>query len=288
MEAQAPEKKIGKFKASMIITKESWNLLKKDKEMMLFPIISSVVSFIAIGIVAIVFFLVSLGGDFENANPESSSYNVELVYVFAMYFLTFFITIFFQTGIIAIVHGRLNNQDLSFGDGMRKAFDKIGKIALWSLVAATVGVILKTISDRSKILGKIVIAILGAAWGILTFFIAPIIIIEDLSIKESLKKSASTIKSVWGETMIINIGVGFYFGMLFLAGIVIFIATLFTANAIIIITSAIVLFVYLVVLCVISSTLSVIFKVILYEYASSGKVPMGFSREVMDMAFKKK
>ena len=207
---------------------------------------------------------------------------------FLMYFLTTFITIFFEAAIIIIIRGRLNGQQLTFKDGLNGAFSKVGKIFAWSLFSATIGVILKMISDRSQILGKIVIMILGAAWGVLTFFIAPVLIVENFSIKESLKKSAETIKRVWGETVIVNVGVGLYFGLLFLAGFAVFILTLFSANKAIIIVGAVALFVYILALIVMSATLSVVFRMVLYEYANTGNVPQGFSPEVISMAFREK
>jgi hypothetical protein len=284
---QEPVKKIGRFKASRIIAKESWALLKKDKEIMLFPVLSAMTSLILIAIAGLVMFFLILSGNIKNLEQaDQGNYALNVVIVFVMYFLTAFITIFFETGIITVVKGRLSGQELTFMDGLNNSFKKAGKIAKWSFVAATVGLILKMISERSGILGRIVIAILGAAWSILTFFIAPILIVEDLSIKESLQKSASIIKKVWGETVIIDVGVGLFIGLLIFLGIFVFIATLFTMNATIIIISAILLFIYILILAVISSALSVIYRVVLYEYANTGVVPQGFSPEAISLAFK--
>lgn len=282
------EKKIGRFKASRIIARESWNLLKKDKEIMIFPILSMIVSFLVIGVIGILFFLAILGGSVANLGQNSNqSYLIEVAFAFVMYFATVFVTLFFETGIITIVRARFQNQDLTFKDGLNNAFSKMGKIAKWAIVSATVGTILKLISDRSQLLGRIVVAILGAAWSIVTFFIAPILIVEDISIKDSLKKSAEIIRKVWGEAVIINVGVGLFFGFLGLLGFLVFFATIFTKSLAVIISAGVLLVLYLIILSIISSTLSVIFRVVLYEYANTGVVPMGFSAEVINMAFKK-
>ena len=39
---QPPERKLGRFEASKIIVRESWAILKADKEMMWFPVLSAV------------------------------------------------------------------------------------------------------------------------------------------------------------------------------------------------------------------------------------------------------
>jgi hypothetical protein len=290
-QATPPPQKIGKFKASLIIAKESWNLMVKDKEVMLFPIISSLVSFVVIGIICSIFFLVSLNGNWsEIENTQRTSSGTDILYALIVYFITFFITIFFQTGIITIVHARLNGQDLNFSDGMRNAVRKSGKIMKWALVAATVGVILRLIAERSKILGRIVIALLGAVWSILTFFIAPVLILEDLSIKDSLKKSALVIKQVWGETVIVNVGVGLFFMMLILAGTLLYFVLLIVSGIMMLVPLIIVLtvlwIIFIIGMAIISSTLDVIFQLVLYEYATTGKLPAGFSQEVISMAFK--
>jgi hypothetical protein len=285
--AQASEPKIGRFKASLIITKESWSLLKKDKEMMMFPILSLIVSVIIIAIAGAVGFFMMLNGNLKNIeNLKEGNYGIQLLIAFIFYFVTVFVTIFFETGIITIVKGRLNNQDLTFSDGLKNSFRKSGKIAMWALVAATVGIILKAISERSGLLGKIVIWILGAAWSILTFFIAPILIVEELSIKDSLQKSAAIIKKVWGETVIVNVGVSLFFSLLILIGLIVFIAALFTMNVKIIIAAGILWVLWVIILAIISSTLNVIFRVVLYEYANSGVIPQGFSPDVIRLAFR--
>lgn len=286
---QEPVKKIGKFKISKMMVKESWNLFKQDKEMMLFPILSTITSLFIIGIIFLFFFFFSLGGSFEalESYGESQS-SVDYIYLFIIYFLSFFVALFFQAGVLGIAHGRLNNRDLGFKDGMTIAFSKIGKIFVWSVVAASVGVILRFLSERVKLVGKIVIGIMGAAWGILTFFIAPILILDDLSLKDSLKKSAFIIKKTWGETIIINVGMGLYFAFLGFLGVIVFILSLFTANPIIIIGMLILLVIYLILLAVVSSTLSIIFKLVLYEYANTGITPQGFSNQVLNSAFKQK
>jgi hypothetical protein len=280
--------KIGKFKASMILAKESWNLLKKDKEMMLFPVISVLLNLVCAVLICFAFFLVVLGGNPETLKNANVSGAIEAAFLFVLYFVSFFITIFFQAGIIAIAHGRLNGQDLTFGDGINSANQHIKKIFIWSLIGATVGTILRMISERSKLLGKIITSLLGAAWSILTFFIVPVIMLDELSVKDSLKKSAAIIGKTWGETLIINIGVGLYFMFLAMMGIFVFIASLFTGSGTFIAIVAGLLVLYLIALVVISSTLDTIFKIVLYEYADSGKVPEGFSEQVISMAFAKK
>lgn len=283
-----PIVKIGKFKASKMLVKESWNLLKQDKEMMLFPVFSVITNVVFFVLICLAFFFLALGGSLAKLDNNEATYGLEIAFIFVTYFVSIAVVTFFQAGIVSIAQGRMKGQDLSFADGFNNAVKHLGKIFVWALISATVGTILRLIAERSKILGRIIVAMLGAAWNILTFFIVPVIINEELSIKDSLKKSASIIGKTWGETVIINIGVGLYFMLLSLLGIAVFVAALFVQNAIVISIAAILLVFYIIALIIISSTLDTIFRIVLYEYANTGNVPQGFSREVIAMAFDKK
>lgn len=288
-----PAPRIGKFAASGLLVSQSWGILKQDKEMMLFPVISLLVSLAVIVAAGSFYFFSQLGGSIdalEKAMDAQQASGGDYALLFVVYFVSFFITIFFQTGIVTIAHARMEGRDLSFGDGMRNAFAHAGKIALWSLLAATVGVVLRAVADRSKWIGKLVTVLLGAAWSIATYFIVPILLLEDASVKDSLKLSVETIKRTWGETIIVGVGMGFFFMMLALLGVVVFvaIAVLFIGNLFVALAAVIALVVYLLLLSVVSSTLDVIYRVALYEYAKTGTVPGGFTRQAIDLAFTKK
>lgn len=129
---------------------------------------------------------------------------------------------------------------------------------------------------------------LGAAWGVVTFFIVPVLILENKRLVDSIKDSAIIFKRTWGETLIMNFSTGLFFGVIYLALFMLFIASLFSGSIYIIISSAVVFLASIVLLMVISSTLNVIFKVVLYEYARYGKIPENFTPELILRAIKKK
>lgn len=280
---------MGKFAASMAITRESWALLKQDKEIMWFPVISAIVSLIALIVMAGVFYYAVLGSDIEKIKQlENEAGALSYVILFVYYLVMFFIMNFFQAGIYIIAHGRFSGQDLSFSDGMNGATENIGKIFVWSAISATVGVILQFIADRSKLIGKIVSFLLGAAWGILTYFSLPSLIIGKTSVRDSFKESAAVIRKTWGETIIVNLGMNLFFMMLVFVGLAVAIGIAVLIPTFVVVVGVIVLFlVYVTALTVISSTLNSIFKLALYEYATTGRVPSGFSPELVQNAIKR-
>lgn len=287
---QAPPRKIGKFKASIELTKQSFALLSEDKEVLLFPLLSfftSILAFIALIVISIVVFdvkevLLSEDGSESEAAMSAAWY----VYIFFTYVVSVFITTYFQAGLVTIVYARINKENKSFSDGIHNANEHIGKIFIWSLLSATVGTILNIISDKSKWLGKIVASLLGAVWSIVTLFITPVLVLEDLSLGNSIKRSGSIFKSTWGETLIMNFTVGFIF-------IFAIFGTIGVASALAFLTQQVVLFAILGIIAIfflilLSSTLDSVFKVVLYHYARTGTIPSGFDRDLLLGAVKKK
>lgn len=287
-DARSAIKQMGKLKASWRLFTQSLNLLKQDKEIMLFPVVSSllviVITFVfTIGLV----FLLPLTGFTEtNSNPSVAQEVVFYSFVFVYYVLVFFVTTFFKVGLTALVYERINGGNLNFTEGLNRASTITGKIFLWSLITSTVGLILKIISDKSKLLGKLVASLLGAAWNIVTLFIAPTLLLEDVSVWKSIGRSAEVFKQTWGETLILTVSFGFVTSLFVLVDIILFgLLAFIVASAGLgstgLIIVAIPFVLSLVVISIISSSLNEIFKVTLYSYARFGVIAEGFSPELI-------
>lgn len=286
-----PVAKIGKLKGSYMIVQQSWALLKQDKEILLFPVVSSVVSLIAFLLLLATIFFVFLGADIAklDALDETSMNYLNYVFLFVYYLIMFFIANFFQAGLYIIAHARFSGQNMTFSDGIHGAMAKSWKIFVWSLISATVGLALRMIADRSKIIGQIVVVILGAAWSIMTYFSLPALIIGDATVVGSFKESAALIRKTWGEVIIVNLGAGLYFTILIFGGISLgILAAVLVPHIITFIIVGILVLIYVIVLSIVSTALSSIFKLAIYEYARTGNIPAGFSPELVQSAIKAK
>jgi len=258
---------------------------------MLFPVVSAItVSAVSILFALVVVALVPLA-DFEAAESTFSQDIVIYGVVFVFYIIAFFITTFFKVGLTAVVYERINGGSLSFKDGIDKAAGISGKIFLWSVIASTVGIILKIISDKSRWLGKLVAGLLGAAWNIVTMFIAPTLLLEDISVWKSIGRSAEVFKKTWGETLIINISFGLITAVFLVFHITVFALLAFGVmsagmgtTGLIVIGVPFVL--SLIAVTIVSNSLNEIFKVVLYSYARFGIIAEGFSPELIVGAVK--
>src|SRR5947209_5536003 len=82
---------------------------------------------------------------------------------------------------------------------LKVARENIRRIAGWALVTATVGLILRGIAERFGFLGRIIAGALGAAWGIVTYLVVPVLIFEKIGPWAAVKRSGSLLRQTWGE-----------------------------------------------------------------------------------------
>jgi len=262
---------MGRISRSFELVGQSYRILMQDKELMVLPLISGLI----IAVVAASFFGVTflLG---EGA-PTPAFY----VPVFLMYVVSYGIGIFFQAAIIAGATERMRGGNPTVASALGAARRRLGPIVMWAIVAGTVGMLLRAVQDRAGFIGKIIVGIAGATWSLATFFVVPILVLEDRTIKDSFTQSVSVFKKTWGETVAGGAGIGI---VAFSAWLVLFavVMLLFTVVG----PAAMVAFgAGAIVLGVFFSTLQGIYVASLYRYATEGAVPPGFDRSLLDNAF---
>jgi len=252
---------------------QSYQILMRDKELMILPLLSGVVMAFVIGVVALGF---SLGGDGLAARgPEL------YVPIFLMYVLMYAVGIFFQAAVVAGATERMRGGDPTVGSALAAAQRRLWPIVMWAVVAATVGMLLRAIQDRVGFIGKIVVGFAGAAWSLATFFVVPVLVLEDKSLGDSFAQSVSVFKKTWGETVAGGAGLGIaaFCAWLALFALVALIAMIAGPLAIVILLAG------AIVLGIFFSALQGIYVASLYRYATEGTVPPGFDRTLFDRAF---
>jgi hypothetical protein len=277
----------GSISRSWELAKGSFRVLRSDKELLIFPFLS----FIALVIVSISFFLpfYLVGGvtSAENGEMNIASY----VVAFLFYVVAYTVTFFFQTALVGAAMIRLDGGDPTVGDGLRIAFSRLPKIIVYAVIAATVGMILRWISERAGIVGQIVGGILGFAWSIATFLVVPVLVVENVGPLEAIKRSTGYLKRTWGEQLIGNVGIGLVFGLLimlviFAGGAVLF--GLFQASVTLGLVGVAALILLVGVLALIGSALGGIFTASVYRYATKGDAGPMFNNQVVAQAFRQK
>lgn len=278
---------IGRLKASWVLFKETFRFFKADPEIMWIPLITSVINVLVFGLIIMVFVFVVLGGDFALSAEGEPSSPIELAFLFFVYVVGAFTLALSQAGITHIVYVRAQGGDATLTDGLRVAFSHWKSLLVWSVITSTVGLILRAIAERSKLLGMLVVMLIGAAWSVLTYFVVPAMVIDKHSAFSSIKKSGTVFRQTWGETLVSNISIGLVFliahliMILSLIGLAVVAASLGASGGVILLL-LMVFVLWLFITSLLQSSLNSILKTLLYLYASEGSVPQNFNRELLE------
>ena len=268
---------MGRIGRSFALVGQSYRVLMQDKELMLLPLMSGV---FIVAVVASFFFGFGIQGKLEGEGDP-----VTYPILFLMYVVTYAIGIFFQAAVVAGATERLRGGDPTVGSALAAAGRRIVPIIMWAVVAATVGMLLRALQDRAGFVGKIVVGMIGAAWSIATFFVVPVIVLEELPIPDSFGRSLQVLKKMWGESFVggVTLGVAAVcawvtlvagVGLLAWAGLGVAAVGMGVAGAIF--------------LMVFFTALDGVYVASLYQYATAGTAPAGFDRDLLQDAFRQK
>lgn len=262
--------------------KASWDILRQDKEILVFPLLSGLSLILILGSFAVPVF--ALGGmDTAERIARHNGTVGNLVVAVAFYFINYFVIIFFNTAIVACATIRMRGGNPSVGDGLHSAGARLFEIAGWALVSASVGMLLRMIEERSKRVGRIAAGLLGMAWGITSYLVIPILVNEGKGPMEAFRESARLLKKTWGEELIGGFSVGLIFFLLALPAFGMLMAGCIGGKAVTAVVLILVIL-YLIALSVVQAALQGIFQAALYQYAKKGEPPRGFDRETLNEA----
>jgi hypothetical protein len=270
---------------SVSLVKSSWHVLRQDKELIALPAISGIVTAIAMLPFAAGAFLTGVSTEGSETSVSPAAY----VVAFLGYLVAAYITIFFQSALILAANDRLSGGSPTLGSALSAAAGRAGHILPWAIISATVSMVLKAVQERSGLLGRLVIGLVGMAWTLVTFLVLPILVIEGTGVKDALTRSASTFKRTWGENVIGNAGVGLVGFVGILVGLLVcapLVVLGVSSDLVALTVGAIVLFVvWAILVSVFSAALSGVFQTALYRFAVLGEEPAGFTHEQIAGAF---
>ena len=268
---------------------DSWQVLKQDRELLLFPLISGLCCLLVLASFAIP--IVSAESWQPPGRDAATSQHVTYyVTLFLFYFCNYYVISFFNVAVIACATIRLQGGDPTIADGFKAAFSRMHLIFGWALISATVGLILRIIEDRSEWVGRLVAGLLGMAWTAVSFLVIPAMVVENKSPFDSLRQSTKLLRHTWGEQLVSNFSFGLVFFLLALpaflvAGLGVFLLIGdHTVPALICVALAVL---YLIILSLVQSTLLCIFQATLYLYARDNTLPptAAFSANTLSNAF---
>jgi hypothetical protein len=277
-----------RFERSWDLANACMGLLREDKSLLVFPLLSSIAMFLIVASFAVPLYpLVTTMSERGYVHTLDSMAYVGL---FVFYWIQFTIVTFFNTALVEVAMDRLDGGDATTADGLSRAWARFPTILAYSAIAASVGTVLRLIGERVGFIGRLVLGVIGLVWTVATALVVPVLAAEDVGPLEAVQRSVELIKKSWGEDVIGSTGIALAFfvvmaalafcgGLLFLAAISIHSTTF----------AVLVLVILVVSLCTAAlaqATLSGLYSAALYRYASGETKTGDIDPALMESAFR--
>lgn len=263
------------------LVKSSAAVLRSDKELMLFPVLSGLASLVVLATFALPMFALRV---FEHGIGLAG-----LAMAFVFYFCQYAVIVFFNAALVGAAMIRLDGGDPTLSDGLAAAQRRLPAILGYAAIAATVGVLLQTMKRQdNNFLVRLLGSGLGVAWTLAAFLVVPVLVTRDVGPIDALKQSVALLKRTWGENALGSVGIGAAFGLLTGLAVVASVGLsviAFQGSTALGITVAVVCALGLLLLAVYQAALTGIYSAALYRYAVSHEVPVGFSGAQLEHAF---
>ena len=274
-----------RFARSWSLLKASASVLRQDKELMVFPLVSTIAALIVVGSFIAPVFAFGWIDQVDEGTPPVLLYG----WLFLFYLVLYFVIFFFNTALVGAAMIRLRGGDPTVSDGFRIALARIVPILGYAAIAATVGLVLRMIEERLGFIGRWIAGLLGAAWTVASFLVVPVLVVENVGPVDAVKKSVELLRKTWGENLIGQAGLGIAFGFIFFAVIVfcfvIFGLAIATNSVAVIVTAGVVCLIAIAMTALIQAALGGIYAAALYRYATKGEQTQGFAPETLKLAF---
>lgn len=274
---------MGKFARTWQLMAASWQMLKQDKRLVVFPLVSGVALAIVIALFVMPVFVQLHGHVRFRGTIQFSAPMYAALCVF--YFLDYFVIIFFNAALIACVLRQVKGEQPGLGYGLAFAWQRLPQIFGWALMTSTVGILLRLLEEKVGIVGRIVVGLLGMAWSVTSFLVVPVLVAEGSGPIESYKRSVAMLRTTWGEQIIGNVSFGLIFGLFGILPAMVLFFLAAGAGAEVMLAVGAILVVWLVALALVQSTLQTIYQAAIYLYAANGEAPPGFDNQLVSEAF---
>jgi hypothetical protein len=272
---------VGRIRTSWELGKISWGVLRSNKALATFPVLSGIASLVIIGVFAGLIAATGLDTSAGNEGLEGIGY----VFVVLAYIALAFANTYFTAGLVAGANEVLDGRDTTVGDSLEAANAKLHRLLPWSLVQATVSIVISAIEERAGFVGQIIAGLVGAAWAVVTFLTIPIIMLEDLGPWNALKRSGSLLKQTWGENIVAQAGFGLLAFVVSLPGILLLSIGVASGSVGAAVALGAMGVVWMAIVAVVIGAMGGIYRTALYRFAVDGRAPVAFAGADLDRAF---
>lgn len=205
----------GKMARGWRLTRESWSVVRTRPGLLVIPALAAVMTIVAAVLLLGPWSLDILG--------HHSRTRVFIDLAICSYPFTV-ISTFFNVAFAALAAAVLDGRPMTVGEAFARARTRLGAVALWALIATLVGIAVRALEQlpfAGGLAGRAAEWLAGLAWALATYFVVPVLALEDISAGRAVRRSADTIRRSWGESVTGAVVIGGAFGLVAGAAVVV-------------------------------------------------------------------
>ena len=193
---------LDRLQRGLSIAGASLAVLRVYPQLVVFPLISMVM----LGAM-----LLGTGGLLLSGHGNGRTAALHLAAILLFYMAATLVSVFFNAALVACVHAALEGRPVALGAGLAVAASRLPQILGWTLFAGTLGLVIAMAGDllrRLGILGAVIGVGAPIGWGVMTFLVVPVLVMEGPGPLRCLERCVRLIRADWGEALGVETGVG--------------------------------------------------------------------------------
>jgi uncharacterized membrane protein YeaQ/YmgE (transglycosylase-associated protein family) len=270
---------------------------------MIFPLIS-LAGMVAVTIVFLIpmagagiFDAVARSAETGESQLSNGQITLSAIVGFIYSFVGYTVVIFSNVALVGAAMKLARGETATVKDGLDIARARLGKIIAYAFISAVVGTIARAIKQSGRdngIAGQILAAIIGGiiqgAWSLVVFFAIPVLVVEDVGVIDSMKRSLSLFKQTWGESFVGQTAIGLIgcvatFALMAVGGLLIM-GAVATGSTLLVVLAVVLVILMLVGVGLLNGAVNGVFQASLYQYATTGNAGKLIDTQLAAQAFR--
>ena len=280
------------FSRSWRFARASYGLVWRNKRLLVFPVLSGAASLLVLASFLFPLHQTDALAAWQNAAFEAEGEALPIaawVTLFGYYVANYFVIVFFNAALIVCAIRDMQGEPVRLAEGLSVAAKRWHAILGWAIVSAIVGVVLRALESNKKV-GRFVVSLIGMAWTAVSFFVVPVIVIDNRGPVDAVRESSRIMKQTWGTALTGNFSLGLINFLVFMPALLLAIGLLWMGFAIGTITSIVLaaggcVILFLLMACLTAAAGSV-FRAMLHCYATGTGLPSAVNSRDLASAFR--
>lgn len=302
---------MNRFQRSWFLFKTSFGVIAKHPRLLVFPILVFLLTLLMLGVFVVPVALHPTGHSYfsrehwealsqhyfhSKRNPSGGHTTtwtgLSLGYFVGIYFASMFLATFCNVAFYHEILEALGGRAVSLLRGFQFAGSRIGSIFMWTLLAASVGLLLKFLEQKADWLGRLILRGVGLVWNVAVVFAVPVLVHEEATTNpiQVLRRSVDHLRRTWGESLIGYVGLslgGAVVTLIILGGFIsAAVLGLMTQSLALFAVLALVWFAVLLAFNYVLAVAGHVYRGALYLYAVHGQPPAPFDSSMLNDAWR--